>query len=172
MILSDCHFSVMQILEENAKINQELHHKPQLLQVEKFDWEEFSLESMPWAQDLDILLAADVIYDEGVIESFVSVLQQLLPFVSGGAYVCSTIRNESTYGHFIQLLGLFSSPRFGVFLRLELFFSTFFFSFFLLFFLEKEAFTIEEIIYSPTSSSFCHSNEKKKILHIKTSIVK
>lgn len=72
-----------------------------------FDWETFSLEDTDsLLGEIDVIVAADVVYDSSIIPSLVKVVQTLLKQPHGPvAYVASTIRNEATRDEFFTHLG-------------------------------------------------------------------
>lgn len=49
--------------------------------------------------------AADVVYDPEIVGSLVKLLSNVLKCSSPDVIICSTVRNEETYGGFKQQLG-------------------------------------------------------------------
>ncbi|KAK8388817.1 hypothetical protein O3P69_020648 [Scylla paramamosain] len=67
-----------------------------VVHIKKLDWESDTYES-----DVDLVLAADVVYDPDVIVHFIKVLKDVLCKKPGvAAYVASTVRNPDTYVFF------------------------------------------------------------------------
>lgn len=52
-----------------------------------------------------LLGGADVVYDPDVAGSLVKLLSKILNCSSAEVFICSTIRNQETYGGFKQQLG-------------------------------------------------------------------
>lgn len=124
VILSDCHESVIQTLTENVNLNflgknvEELEKSlifRQRLKVE--NKVEFGVVELPW-EDIDkseeelvnlckpnVLLAADVVYDETIFEALLKCVIKLFDlFPSLTFFLSQTIRNESTFSKFCNLL--------------------------------------------------------------------
>ncbi|XP_045135426.1 putative protein N-methyltransferase FAM86B1 isoform X5 [Portunus trituberculatus] len=119
---TDVHDSVLKVLVENVAINlfNEVSHSSgkydaddrksieswsrrheskdhdTMVHIKKLDWESDTYES-----DVDLVLAADVVYDPDVIIHFLKVLKDVLCKKPGvAAYVASTMRNPDTYTFF------------------------------------------------------------------------
>lgn len=123
--LSDCHDSVIQTLAEN--INQNLMSystKPMdksLLIQQRYNINnkhEVAVLSLPW-EDVDkyeeelktvcepeVLLAADVVYDETIFDALIKCIMKLFEFSEPSMvfYLSQTIRNKETHKKFCNLL--------------------------------------------------------------------
>ncbi|XP_067941523.1 protein-lysine N-methyltransferase EEF2KMT-like [Watersipora subatra] len=105
-ILSDHHSSVLQKLHANIAINEE-----KLLcipNVEEIDWNIASAAASSPSQlhGLDIILAADVVFDKELIPSLVKCIEKLVSSNSQcQVLIASTIRNPDTYASFSQAVG-------------------------------------------------------------------
>lgn len=66
------------------------------------NWLNFYIFTIPlWF----LLGGADVVYDPDVVGSLVKLLSKILSCSSAEVFICSTIRNQETYGGFKQQLG-------------------------------------------------------------------
>lgn len=125
VFLSDCHDAVLNTLIENVNLNipnsQVTPLKTSLLVRQRLkieDHAEFGILSLPW-EDIeenreelltvcapDVVLAADVIYDDSIFEALLKCIQQL--FEARGSslvmYFSQTIRNFETFSTFCNLL--------------------------------------------------------------------
>lgn len=57
------------------------------------------------------MVVTDVVYDPDVARSLVTLLSIILRCSAPDVIVCSTVRNQETYGGFKQQLGNLSDPR-------------------------------------------------------------
>ncbi|XP_042207322.1 protein-lysine N-methyltransferase EEF2KMT-like [Homarus americanus] len=117
---TDLHPSVLNTLTENVQINlNKVPHDKQSApnkdiwvdeitmkynntdaQIRRLDWESDSFDDQ-----LDVILAADVVYDTEVIRQLVKTLMGTLSKQPGIAvYIASTVRNPDTYSYFKELL--------------------------------------------------------------------
>ncbi|XP_071943808.1 protein-lysine N-methyltransferase EEF2KMT-like [Antedon mediterranea] len=73
-----------------------------ITRIKHLDWEAFTEQEV---KDLrsDVILASDVVYDDRLLEPLVKVLSSLLSS-SSVAYVSSTIRNDTTFSKFLDVL--------------------------------------------------------------------
>ncbi|XP_045593341.2 LOW QUALITY PROTEIN: protein-lysine N-methyltransferase EEF2KMT [Procambarus clarkii] len=70
------------------------------VQIKKLDWASDSCDC-----DVDVILAADVVYDSDIIRDLVNILKDTLSKnPASAAYVASTIRNPDTYAFFKDTL--------------------------------------------------------------------
>ncbi|XP_028840875.1 protein-lysine N-methyltransferase EEF2KMT isoform X3 [Denticeps clupeoides] len=71
--------------------------------IEELDWESVPEDKLP-SIGVDIVIAADVVYDPSIINCLVSLLSQILKCAGPGSppevYIASTIRNPETYNSF------------------------------------------------------------------------
>jgi len=110
IIFSDYTETVLSNIRENININnvRETLDGEQLvcphIKVVKLDWEHFSPSS--YNIDPDVILAADVVYDNELIKALISVLKSFLCQNSKQpkAYIATTKRNDKTFNFFLQLL--------------------------------------------------------------------
>ncbi|KAK9534528.1 hypothetical protein VZT92_006968 [Zoarces viviparus] len=99
-VFSDCHPRVLQKLRDNVRLN---GLTERTVGVEELDWTWASEEQIAQI-GADTVIAADVVYDPDVVESLVELLSKILRCSSPEVFICSTIRNQETYGGFKQLL--------------------------------------------------------------------
>ncbi|XP_078126626.1 protein-lysine N-methyltransferase EEF2KMT [Sander vitreus] len=97
-VFSDCHPRVLQKLRDNVRLNGLSEHS-----VEEMDWMTATEEHIRQI-GADTVIAADVVYDPDVAESLVKLLSKILRCSSPEVFICSTIRNQETYGGFKQRL--------------------------------------------------------------------
>ncbi|XP_034749396.1 protein-lysine N-methyltransferase EEF2KMT [Etheostoma cragini] len=97
-VFSDCHPRVLQKLRDNVRLNGLSEHS-----VEEMDWTTATEEHIGRI-GADTVIAADVVYDPDVAESLVKLLSKILRCSSPEVFICSTIRNQETYGGFKQRL--------------------------------------------------------------------
>lgn len=124
IILSDGSLKVIDLLQENLKINFEnfnLKHEFnnfKLFEIKKIEigiwhllWqnivEEYDNDKIKEIITPDIILAADVIYDEEILPILIQTIDFLFTKRNNTChmYLGATIRNENTFGKFLQLLG-------------------------------------------------------------------
>nr|XP_040046475.1 protein-lysine N-methyltransferase EEF2KMT isoform X2 [Gasterosteus aculeatus aculeatus] len=99
-VFSDCHPEVLQKLRGNVRRN---GLTEPAAAVEELDWT--TVTGARVAQvGADVVIAADVVYDPEVVESLVKLLSEVLRGSSPELLVCSTVRNQETYGGFKQQL--------------------------------------------------------------------
>ncbi|XP_051244605.1 protein-lysine N-methyltransferase EEF2KMT isoform X3 [Dicentrarchus labrax] len=99
-VFSDCHPRVLQTLRSNVELN---GLTPPSVGVEEVDWTAASEEQLERI-GADVVIAADVVYDPDVAGSLVKLLSRILRCSSPEVFVCSTVRNQETYGGFKQQL--------------------------------------------------------------------
>lgn len=58
----------------------------------------------------NLKIVADVVYDPDVVRSLVKLLSNILRCSSPQVIICSTVRNQETYGGFKQQLGILIDP--------------------------------------------------------------
>lgn len=123
MIMSDCHGSVIKTLMENVRINFEkfasFEDDRTVNLIDKIVTDknvEIGILDLPWEdaqrckEDLlqiqpNVLLAADVIYDDTIFDALIGCLKEIFQLFSGiDFYLSQTIRNEDTFNKFCQLL--------------------------------------------------------------------
>lgn len=100
MLLTDCHFSVLQLLQENLKINQCPSHR---ISVQRFCWgiENFDLK----LTNIDLLIASDVVYDEDIFVLLLETVQEIFKINPECHFIlAATVRNEKTLNKFIELV--------------------------------------------------------------------
>lgn len=128
---SDCHEDVLEILSENVQKNIDLQDKSDancslrscdsldviftgelpvqlqcsILNIAKLDWNTVTQRDLQTLSScLDIVIAADVIYDEHSISPLVNILSNLLLFqdsTCGSVFICCTKRNPRTIHQFL-----------------------------------------------------------------------
>ncbi|XP_035510574.1 protein-lysine N-methyltransferase EEF2KMT isoform X2 [Morone saxatilis] len=99
-VFSDCHPRVLQALRSNVELN---GLTPPSVGVEEVDWTAASEEQLERI-GADVVIAADVVYDPDIAGSLVKLLSRILRGSSPEVFVCSTVRNQETYGGFKQQL--------------------------------------------------------------------
>lgn len=123
MIMSDCHGSVIKTLMENVRMNFEkfssFEDDRTTNLIDKIVTDkniEIGILDLPWEdadrckEDLkqiqpDIVLAADVVYDDTIFAALIGCLKEIFQNFSGiDFYLSQTIRNEDTFNKFCQLL--------------------------------------------------------------------
>uniref|UniRef100_A0AC35TIU9 FAM86 domain-containing protein n=1 Tax=Rhabditophanes sp. KR3021 TaxID=114890 RepID=A0AC35TIU9_9BILA len=98
VIMSDVNEKVLQQLDLNISLNK----LSQQVQVLHLDW-----TSPPphFPQQLDFIIAADVVYDVGILPCLVDVVEKLLRQNEGAVFIiCSTLRNQDTMTAFECLI--------------------------------------------------------------------
>ena len=95
----------------NMRTNAEINGLPDL-EILQLDWEQFEADSVE-SDDLvpfypDVILAADCVYDTGLVEKMCVVLRKLLSKPAEGqqavAYIATTLRNPKTFQFFMDQL--------------------------------------------------------------------
>ncbi|KAM8723392.1 protein-lysine N-methyltransferase EEF2KMT isoform 1-T1 [Acanthopagrus schlegelii] len=99
-VFSDCHSSVLHKLRSNVQLN---GLTEPTVSVEEMDWTAATEERIKRIGP-DVVIAADVVYDPDVVGSLVKLLSKILSCSSAEVFICSTIRNQETYGGFKQQL--------------------------------------------------------------------
>uniref|UniRef100_A0A1B6IS42 FAM86 N-terminal domain-containing protein n=1 Tax=Homalodisca liturata TaxID=320908 RepID=A0A1B6IS42_9HEMI len=99
--LTDCHPSVLSALEHNLRLNQPLFTGTKVTS-QLLDWEDSERHHLP--NPVDIVLAADVVYDERLFPALVNTLRHFLSNKSTCAILACTERNPSTLATFLQHL--------------------------------------------------------------------
>jgi protein-lysine N-methyltransferase EEF2KMT len=125
VILSDCHESVIQTLIENVSLNLSRYETEVMdksfyvrQRLKKKDGPELGIVELPW-EDVDkcadelvnlcqpnILLAADVVYDDTIFEALIKCINKLFELFGTSLifYLSQTIRNVATFEKFCHLL--------------------------------------------------------------------
>ncbi|XP_028840873.1 protein-lysine N-methyltransferase EEF2KMT isoform X2 [Denticeps clupeoides] len=104
-VFSDCHHGVLKRLRENVHLNSSADGEISgvSVHIEELDWESVPEDKLP-SIGVDIVIAADVVYDPSIINCLVSLLSQILKCAGPGSppevYIASTIRNPETYNSF------------------------------------------------------------------------
>ncbi|KAK5645024.1 hypothetical protein RI129_006324 [Pyrocoelia pectoralis] len=103
IFLTDCHPSVLQVLEENVHLNSELiSTETNNIQILKLQWEDIgSNNNLP---SVDILIAADVVYDSSLFPFLLNVILHFFKVGTKTFIVACTERNASTLQEFLLLL--------------------------------------------------------------------
>ncbi|GAM18365.1 hypothetical protein SAMD00019534_015400 [Acytostelium subglobosum LB1] len=79
--------------------------KKEDMSVVEFDWEADFDQCDPFVKQCEVIVGADIVYEPSLCRYLVSVLNQLLQHGNNRvAYIASTIRNESTFATFQQVL--------------------------------------------------------------------
>ncbi|KAM8845619.1 protein-lysine N-methyltransferase EEF2KMT isoform 2-T2 [Spinachia spinachia] len=99
-VFSDCHAEVLHQLRGNVRRNGLIEPAAA---VEELDWTTATGGRVTQV-GADVVIAADVVYDPEVVESLVKLLSEVLRGSSPQLLVCSTVRNQETYGGFKQQL--------------------------------------------------------------------
>uniref|UniRef100_A0A2I4D7V5 Protein-lysine N-methyltransferase EEF2KMT n=1 Tax=Austrofundulus limnaeus TaxID=52670 RepID=A0A2I4D7V5_AUSLI len=101
---SDCHDSVLQNLRDNVRLNGLSQRDRPVVTVDHLDWTSATEDTIR----TDTVIAADVVYDPDVAQSLVQLLAHILdpqrPEDHPQVFICSTVRNQETYGGFKQSL--------------------------------------------------------------------
>ncbi|XP_056262515.1 protein-lysine N-methyltransferase EEF2KMT isoform X2 [Pseudoliparis swirei] len=100
-VFSDCHPRVLRKLRDNVRLNGLTGPE---VGVEEMDWTTATDEQIARI-GADTVIAADVVYDPDVVESLVALLSRILRVSSPEVFICSTVRNQETYGGFKRRLG-------------------------------------------------------------------
>lgn len=97
LVLSDCHENVLQLLRKNVELN-----RCKGVRVINLDWEDASALD-EHSIEPDVVLAADVVYDDTIFEPLVNVLGSLWSRNhSLDIYLAATVRNEETLRAFLE----------------------------------------------------------------------
>lgn len=111
-ILLNCPSDNDQSLSNCSKINDgielELDFNGVKIRAMRLAWEEINEDDLIEAKrilDPDVVLAADVIYDESCFKSLTTALEYLLRRNRAYAVIAYTVRNEDTVARFTQILG-------------------------------------------------------------------
>lgn len=122
---SDCHPLVLKTLEENIRLNLIEEKKDnswkEMLNSDKLEFENSNkaystkifIENLNWEEikskvgqiPVDLVIAADILYDSSNFEALASGLKELIYNSVEYAIVVATIRNESTVEKFLNILG-------------------------------------------------------------------
>uniref|UniRef100_T1HAD4 FAM86 domain-containing protein n=1 Tax=Rhodnius prolixus TaxID=13249 RepID=T1HAD4_RHOPR len=116
---SDCHPLVLENLQYNIRLNFTLNSSSELLhsfpltigssevKILNIDWENIDQLELQ-NEDTDLILAADVIYDPNLTQSFCKALSYLIGSSKKQAIVACTERDPITFKKFKELLGLYN----------------------------------------------------------------
>uniref|UniRef100_A0A3P8YAC0 FAM86 N-terminal domain-containing protein n=1 Tax=Esox lucius TaxID=8010 RepID=A0A3P8YAC0_ESOLU len=109
-VFSDCHLSVLQRLRDNLLVNgldNQCFPRVVWVSVEDLDWELVTEEQLS-VMGVNMVIAADVVYDPDLTGCLVKLLSKILRCSANGrppdVYICSNIRNPDTYSSFKQHL--------------------------------------------------------------------
>lgn len=123
--LSDCHESVIETLIENVSLNLSKHKAESLEnsllvrhRLKVLDGPELGVLNLPWENvdkhedelksevKPDVLLAADVVYDDSLFGDLIKCITKLFHLASPSLvfYLSQTVRNEETFSKFSNLL--------------------------------------------------------------------
>ncbi|XP_016977000.1 protein-lysine N-methyltransferase EEF2KMT [Drosophila rhopaloa] len=108
VLLTDGSEPCVQLMRENIALN--FHNTPveEMPQAEQLDWD--AVAEFPWKShaDTDLLLAADVIYDDSQFDALLGALDYFYTRRGGQleTLLASTVRNVDTLHKFMTLLGL------------------------------------------------------------------
>lgn len=134
-VFSDIHPSVLEMLRKNIKINLKsdderisnldssdveadlkIHYNGTKVQAVRLPWEDINDSSN--AINSDVVLAADVLYDDSCFDSLAAALRYLLRNNGTYAVVAATVRNAETIEKFLAILGshdlIFEEPKLPV----------------------------------------------------------
>lgn len=103
VILSDCHENVLRLLRENVQLN----GCEEKIKVLNLDWDDTSaLDELERSdEDIDVTLAADVVYDDTIFKPLVNVLLSLWRRnTKMQIFLAATVRNEETLKGFLSLV--------------------------------------------------------------------
>ena len=103
---TDCHEGVMQQLKENIAINTPPHVGRGLsIQVLQLDWSDVE-DVLPLGSNMvDCIVATDVVYDTGIIDSLLATLVHLFRlYPHAMCYIASCVRKQETYNYFTAKL--------------------------------------------------------------------
>lgn len=104
VVLTDCHDTVLAVLEKNVGINCNGANATVL----KLPWEEVDAEKCRSLGKIDVIIAADVVYDFQLFHPLADAIKCLSS--SGGAqetYLACTERNKNTLDGFVRVLSMF-----------------------------------------------------------------
>ena len=124
---SDCHSSVLDMLVKNVRLNLAKHEDTKVESNRTVEWREESYRTnyettdvritrLAWSSveescvnaswgNPDVVLAADVIYDETLFNGFVEALKVFITRSNALVIVAATIRNNETLSAFFTMLG-------------------------------------------------------------------
>lgn len=99
LILSDCHENVLRLLRENVELNA----CQETVRVIDLNWDDASeLDNLN--VDPEVILAADVVYDDTIFRPLIDLILALLRRnKSMQIYLAATVRNEETLTAFLKL---------------------------------------------------------------------
>lgn len=96
-------FAVSPLRQDDTRERTEAsaQQRPPEMNVEQLDWQDFSEEQLAVYRP-DYIIAADVLYDPGLVDACLKVVSQVLERNPACvALIASTIRNENTFAHFL-----------------------------------------------------------------------
>jgi len=99
--LTDHHPAVLRAVERNLLLNREILSDI-VVKTELLDWEDIYNTSL---KDVDVVLAADVVFDERLFPALVATFHHLLSKTTSFAVLACTERNPQTLTTFLTLLG-------------------------------------------------------------------
>lgn len=105
VLLTDCHETVLETLQKNVNLN---FNDKSNVSVLNLPWEKINAEKCRDLEEIDVLIAADVVYDPCLFHPLADAIKCLLS--SSGAsqmYLACTERNESTLHYFLDVLSKF-----------------------------------------------------------------
>jgi len=94
-------------LDEKEK-NQNLYDKP-VVKISKLDWRKETEESLLPFENMDVILAADVVYDPSLAVDMIRIVKLLLNLKRENnkkrvAYLANTARNPTTFQSYLEAL--------------------------------------------------------------------
>ncbi|XP_063983682.1 protein-lysine N-methyltransferase EEF2KMT-like [Diachasmimorpha longicaudata] len=120
-IFSDCHPRVLTLLRSNVDCHsRKIDHPHEIIDL---PWENID-EQLSNSLDLDLVIAADVIYDKSLFPSLINGLRTLMSSGNCVGVIAMTVRNQETVSEFFEQLnsGGFvyeetDTPEFSIFIR-------------------------------------------------------
>ncbi|XP_031352406.1 protein-lysine N-methyltransferase EEF2KMT isoform X2 [Photinus pyralis] len=102
VFLTDGHPSVLKVLEDNVRLNSGLIPTDTDVQVLSLPWE--NIDTNRNLPSVDILLAADVVYDSSVFPCLLNAILHFFKFGTKTLVIACTERNPTTLKQFLLLL--------------------------------------------------------------------
>lgn len=102
--LTDCHESVLAILKKNVQLNFAESSKVSVLNL---PWELIDAENCQSFGKIDVVIAADVVYDSQLFHPLVDAIKCLCSSAAQEVYLACTERNKSTLDDFLEVLSRF-----------------------------------------------------------------
>lgn len=105
MILTDCHETVLEVLEKNVEINFKDNAKN--ISVLNLPWEEINQDKCRNLGNIDVVIASDVVYDSDLFHPLTDAIKCLLVCGAQEVYLACTERNKNTLDGFLTVLSMF-----------------------------------------------------------------